>query len=57
MQKKGFEPLQGNAFKNKYKEKIVILQSIGIIVIKSKETRMITYTCKYSSWDLIPNSS
>ena len=27
---------------NKYKEKFVILQSIGIIVIKSKETRMIT---------------
>ena len=29
---------------NKYKEKLVILQSIGIIVIKSKETRVITYT-------------
>jgi len=29
---------------NKCKEKLVILQSIGIIVIKSKETRMITYT-------------
>ena len=27
----------------KYKEKLVILQSIGIIVIKSKETRKITY--------------
>ena len=31
--------------KNKYKEKFVILQLIGIIAIKSKETRMITYTC------------
>ena len=30
---------------NKYKEKFVILQSIGIIVIKSKETRVITYSC------------
>ena len=39
---------------NKYKEKLVILQSIGIIVIKSKETRMITYTCRYSSGHLIP---
>ena len=29
---------------NKYKEKLVILQSIGIIVIKSKETRVVTYT-------------
>jgi len=28
----------------KYKEKLVILQSIEIIVIKSKETRVITYT-------------
>jgi len=41
----------------KYKEKLVILQSIGIIVIKSKEARMITYTCRYSSGHLIPNSS
>jgi len=30
---------------NKYKEKFVILQAIGIIVIKSKETRVVTYTC------------
>ena len=28
-----------------FKEKLVIFQSIGIIVIKSKETGMITYTC------------
>ena len=34
--------------------KIVILQSIGIIIIKSKETRVVTYTCKYSSGHLIP---
>ena len=39
---------------NKYKEKLVILQSIGIIVIKSKETRVITYTYRYSSGHLIP---
>ena len=39
---------------NKYKEKLVILQLIGIIVIKSKETRVITYTCRYSSGHLIP---
>jgi len=41
----------------KYKEKLVILQSIGIIVIKSKETRVVTYTCRYSSGHFIPNSS
>ena len=35
------------------KEKFVILQSIGIIVIKSKETRVVTYTCVYSSGHLI----
>ena len=34
---------------NKYKKKLIILQSIGIILTKSKETRMITYTCRYSS--------
>jgi len=39
---------------NKYKEKLVILQSIRIIVIKSKETRMITYIYRYSSENLIP---
>ena len=36
------------------KEKLVILQLIGIIAIKSKETREITYTCRYSSE---PNSA
>jgi len=29
---------------DKYREKIVILQSVGIIVIKSKETRVVTFT-------------
>ena len=40
-------------------EKLVILQSIGIIAIKSKETRVVTYTYtyKYSYGHLIPNSS
>ena len=32
----------------KYKEKFVILQSIGIIVIKSKETRRVICTCRYT---------
>ena len=40
----------------KYKEKLVILQSIGIMVIKSKETRVVTYTGRHSSGHLIPNS-
>jgi len=34
----------GNPFLNKYKEKSVILQAIGIIEIKSKETRVVAYT-------------
>jgi len=33
---------------NKYTEKFVILQSIGIIVIKSSETRAVIYTCIHS---------
>jgi len=33
--------------------KLVILQLIGIMVIKSKETRVVTYTCRYSSELLI----
>ena len=36
-----------------YKKKIVILQSIGIIVIKNKETRVITYTFRYSGGSMI----
>ena len=39
---------------NKYKEKLVLLQSIWIAFIKSKETRVITYTCRHSSGHLIP---
>ena len=38
---------------NKYKEKLVILQSTGIIAIKSKETTVIAYTCRYSRGHLI----
>jgi len=33
----------------KCKEKFVILQSIGIIAIKSSETRAVIYTCRYCS--------
>ena len=33
---------------------IVILQSIGIIVRKSKVTRVVTYTGRYSNGHLIP---
>jgi len=36
------------------RKKLVILQSTGIILIKSKETRLITYTYRYSSGHLIP---
>ena len=39
---------------NKYKEKFVILQAIWIIKINSKETRVVAYTCRYSSGQLIP---
>jgi len=41
----------------KYKEKFVILQAIGNIQIKSKETRVVAYTCRYSSGPLMPNSA
>ena len=41
---------------NKCKEKLVILQLIGIVVIKSKEIRVVTYNCRYSSGHLVPNS-
>ena len=33
-----------------------ILQAIGIIVIKSKGTRVVTYTSRYSIGHLITNS-
>ena len=39
------------------RKKLVILQSIGIIVINSKETRVITYTCRYSSGLFNPYNS
>jgi len=40
---------------NKYKEKLVILQSIGITVKKvRKQGCMVTYTFRYSSGQLIP---
>jgi len=39
---------------NKYNEKLVTLLSIWIKVIKSKETRVFTYTCRYSSGHIIP---
>ena len=38
---------------NKSKEKLIVLQSIGIIVIESNETRVVTYTCRYSSGSFI----
>ena len=43
-----------NKLSNKCKRKLVILQAIGIIEIKSKETRVVTYTYRYSSGHLIP---
>ena len=42
---------------NKYKEKLVNLESVGIIVMKHKETRVITYTCRYSSGHFNPYNS
>ena len=34
----------------KYKQKFVILQSIGImVIIKTRETKSVIYTCRYSS--------
>jgi len=41
--------------KAKYKEKFAILQSIGIIAIKSKETRAVIYTADIVVDYLIPN--
>ena len=38
---------------NKCTKKLVILQLIKIIVIKSKETKVVTYTCRYFSGHLI----
>ena len=41
---------------NQVKEKIVIIQSIGIVhcINKSEETRVVAYTCRYFSGKLIP---
>jgi len=36
------------SYQNKCKEKFVILQSIGIMAIKSSETRSVIYTCRYT---------
>ena len=41
-------------YPNKCKEKFVILQSIGIIAIKSSETRAVIYTCRYFSGQFNP---
>jgi len=38
----------------KYKEKFVILPSIGNIAIKSSETRAVIYNCRYSSGQFNP---
>jgi len=44
------------SYYNKCKEKIVILQSIGIIAEKSSKIRAVIYTCRYFSGNLIPDS-
>ena len=46
-------PNLNDPYNCKRKEKLIILQSIGNIVAKSKETRVVTYNCRYSS-GLIP---
>ena len=46
--------LQHKAIIYKCKEKFVILQSIGIVAIKSSETRAVIYTCRYSSRQFNP---
>ena len=38
----------------KCKEKFVTIQSIGIIAIKSRETKAVIYTCRYSSGHFNP---
>ena len=45
-----------HAYIHKCKEKFVILQSIGIIAIKSSETRAVIYTANILVDNLIPNS-
>jgi len=41
-----------NTTYGKCKEKLVILQSTGIIAIKSSETRAVIYTCKITKFSL-----
>ena len=42
------------AINNECKEKFAILQSIGIIAIKSSEIRAVIYTCRYFSGQFNP---
>ena len=49
-----FEVICTKSKQTSIREKFIILQSIGIIFIKSKETKMVTYTCRYCSRHLIP---
>ena len=42
------------SYKIAYKEIFVILQSLGIIIIKSKETKSVIYACRYSSGQFNP---
>jgi len=50
VQKRGYHAINlVLRYYNKCKKKIVILKSIGIIAIKSSETRSVVYTCRYSS--------
>ena len=46
-------PLHAGRY-NKHKQKFVILQSIGIIVIKSRETKAVIYSCRYFSVQFNP---
>ena len=48
--------LWAHQYYNCYKQvlrKFVILRSIGTITVKSKETRAVIYTCRYSSGQFI----
>ena len=42
---------------NKYKKNFVVLQSIGIIVIKRRETRSVNHTYRYSNGQFNPYNS
>ena len=54
MPRNNYGDLSKTKLTNKEK-KLIILWSIGLIVIKSKETRVITYTCRYSSGLIHPD--